>query len=117
MFRQRYNRLIGAALAETWPVDRDVVKAFRHLQKIVGPAAGVARRAVNEHDQTAIGLAGLQIAERVAGGQLQRFARQLVDRGLVGHLLNGYDTSHLKKDLRGRPIGPDEAAAAPMGNY
>ena len=33
------------------------------------------------------------------------------DRGLLGHLFNGYDTSHLKTTLRGRPKRPDEAAA------
>jgi len=38
-----------------------------------------------------------------------------LDRGLVGTLLNGYDTQHLKKHLRGAPRRPDEAAAAPVG--
>lgn len=40
-----------------------------------------------------------------------------LDRGLAGHIFNGYDTSHLKKTLRGQPKRPDTAAAAPMGNY
>jgi hypothetical protein len=38
-----------------------------------------------------------------------------LDRGLIGTLLNGYDTRYLKKDLRGAPRRPDEAAAAPVG--
>ena len=45
------------------------------------------------------------------------FGTSDLDRGLVGHLFNGYDTRHLKSNLRGRPNRPDEAAAAPMGNY
>ena len=40
-----------------------------------------------------------------------------LDRGLLGHLFNGYSTRYLKRNLRGKPIGPDEAAAAPLGNY
>jgi hypothetical protein len=38
-------------------------------------------------------------------------------RGLIGHLLNGYETRYLKSKLRGAPKRPDEAAALPMGNY
>ena len=45
------------------------------------------------------------------------FGTSDLDRGLLGHLFNGYDTGHLKTKLRGRPKRPDEAAAAPMGNY
>jgi hypothetical protein len=45
------------------------------------------------------------------------FSTSDLDRGLLGHLFNGYDTQHLKSRLRGRPKRPDEAAAAPMGNY
>ena len=45
------------------------------------------------------------------------FGTSDLDRGLLGHLFNGYDTGHLKTNLRGRPKRPDEAAAAPMGNY
>ena len=36
--------------------------------------------------------------------------------GLVGTLLNGYDTRFLKKTLRGAPRRPDEAAAVPIGS-
>ena len=32
-------------------------------------------------------------------------------------LLNGYDTRYLKKNLRGRPRRPDEAAAQPIGAH
>jgi hypothetical protein len=45
------------------------------------------------------------------------FGTSDLDRGLVGTLLNGYDTDHLKKNLRGHPRRPDEAAMAPMGSY
>ena len=45
------------------------------------------------------------------------FGTSDLDRGLIGHLFNGYDTDHLKKNLRGRPRTPDEAAELPMGNY
>jgi hypothetical protein len=38
-----------------------------------------------------------------------------LDRGLIGTLLNGYDTQHLKKNLRSAPKRPDEAATAPVG--
>jgi hypothetical protein len=38
-----------------------------------------------------------------------------LNRGLVGTLLNGYDTRFLRKNLRSAPRGPDEAAAAPVG--
>jgi hypothetical protein len=43
------------------------------------------------------------------------FGTSDLDRGLVGTLLNGYDTSHLKKNLRGIPKRPDVAAAQPIG--
>jgi len=45
------------------------------------------------------------------------FGTSDLDRGLLGHLFNGYDTRHLRKDLKGVPKRPDEAAAQPMGNY
>ncbi|MGA6929728.1 MAG: sterol desaturase family protein [Pseudolabrys sp.] len=45
------------------------------------------------------------------------FGTSDLDRGLIGTLLNGYDTDHLKKNLRGHPRRPDEAAMAPMGSY
>jgi hypothetical protein len=36
---------------------------------------------------------------------------------LIGarRLLNGYDTRFLKRNLRGKPRRPDEAAAVPVG--
>jgi hypothetical protein len=45
------------------------------------------------------------------------FGTSDLDRGVIGHLLNGYDTSYLKKNLRGQPKLPDQAAALPVGNY
>ena len=45
------------------------------------------------------------------------FGTSDLNRGLLGHLFNGYDTRHLKKNLRGMPKRPDEAASAPLGNY
>lgn len=42
------------------------------------------------------------------------FGTSDLDRGLLGHLFNGYNTSHLKKDLREIPKRPDEAAAQPI---
>jgi hypothetical protein len=45
------------------------------------------------------------------------FGTSDLDRGVVGHLLNGYDTRYLKKGLRGEPKRPDQATAAPVGNY
>jgi hypothetical protein len=43
------------------------------------------------------------------------FGTSDLDRGLVGTLLNGYDTCFLKTQLRGAPRRPDEAATAPVG--
>jgi hypothetical protein len=43
------------------------------------------------------------------------FGTSDLDRGLIGTLLNGYDTRYLKKNLRGAPKRPDLAAAAPVG--
>jgi hypothetical protein len=43
------------------------------------------------------------------------FGTSDLDRGLLGTLLNGYNTRFLKKDLRGKPRLPDEAAVAPVG--
>src|SRR6516165_3082169 len=40
-----------------------------------------------------------------------------INRGVIGHLLNGYDTRYLKKNLRGAPKPPDQAAAIPVGNF
>ena len=45
------------------------------------------------------------------------FGTSDLNRGLLGHLFNGYDTRHLKQKLRGTPKRPDEAAAVPVGNY
>ena len=45
------------------------------------------------------------------------FGTSDLDRGLLGHLFNGYDTRYLKKNLRGQPKRPDQAAAATLGNY
>ena len=43
------------------------------------------------------------------------FGTSDLKRGLVGTLLNGYDQRFLKKNLRGRPRLPNEAAAVPVG--
>ena len=43
------------------------------------------------------------------------FGTSDLDRGLIGHLLNGYDTRLVKRNLRGAPRRPDEAAAVPVG--
>ena len=45
------------------------------------------------------------------------FATSDLNRGIIGHLFNGYDTHHLKKNLRGAPKLPNEAAALPVGDY
>lgn len=42
------------------------------------------------------------------------FGTSDLDRGLIGHLFNGYNDQHLRSDLRARPQRPDEAAAAPL---
>ena len=42
------------------------------------------------------------------------FGTSDLDRGLFGHLLNGYSVTHLKTDLKDQPKGPLEAAAHPM---
>lgn len=42
------------------------------------------------------------------------FGTSDLDRGLLGHLFNGYSTKHLKKNLKGQPMGPAEAAAEPL---
>ena len=39
------------------------------------------------------------------------FGTSDLERGPLGHLLNGYDDAHLKNDLRGRPTRPDIAAS------
>src|SRR5262249_18598202 len=45
------------------------------------------------------------------------FAPSALARGLIGRVINGYDTRFLKKPLRGAPRRPDEAAAAPVGTH
>ena len=42
------------------------------------------------------------------------FGTSDLKRGLLGHLFNGYGMRHLKKDLRGAPRTPIEAAADPV---
>ena len=42
------------------------------------------------------------------------FGTSDLDRGLLGHVFNGYNDKHLKKDLRGQPVRPDIAAAESM---
>jgi len=42
------------------------------------------------------------------------FGTSDLDRGLLGHLFNGYSTKHLKKNLKGQPMDPAEAAAEPL---
>ena len=42
------------------------------------------------------------------------FGTSDLDCGLLGHLFNGYSTKHLKGNLKGAPILPDEAAVAPI---
>ena len=44
------------------------------------------------------------------------FGTSDLDRGLLGHLFNGYETRFLKKNLRGTPRRPDEAAAVPSAH-
>ncbi len=41
------------------------------------------------------------------------FGTSDLDRGLLGHLLNGYSTEHLRSDLRAVPKSPFEAAPLP----
>jgi len=45
------------------------------------------------------------------------FGTSDLDRGLLGHLFNGYATRFLKRNLRGTPRRPDEAAAVPISAY
>jgi sterol desaturase/sphingolipid hydroxylase (fatty acid hydroxylase superfamily) len=44
------------------------------------------------------------------------FGTSDLNRGLIGHLFNGYSTRHIKKTLRAQPVGPEQAAAQPVGN-
>ena len=45
------------------------------------------------------------------------FGTSDLDRGVIGHLFNGYDARYLKKNLRGMPKPPDQAAEIPVGNF
>jgi hypothetical protein len=45
------------------------------------------------------------------------FGTSDLNRGVIGHLLNGYDARYLKENLRGTPKPPDQAAAIPVGNF
>jgi hypothetical protein len=42
------------------------------------------------------------------------FGTSDLNRGLLGHLFNGYNQHHLKADLRGHAQRPDQAAAEPI---
>lgn len=42
------------------------------------------------------------------------FGTSDLDRGLVGHLFNGYSEAHLKTNLRGRALSPLVLAGAPL---
>ena len=42
------------------------------------------------------------------------FGTSDLDRGLLGHLFNGYSEKHLKTNLKGKPVRPDVAAAEPI---
>ncbi len=42
------------------------------------------------------------------------FGTSDLDRGLFGHIFNGYGTAHLRTDLRAVPTSPDAAAAQPI---
>ena len=42
------------------------------------------------------------------------FGTSDLNRGLLGHIFNGYSISYLKQDLKGQPRLPNEAAAGPL---
>ena len=42
------------------------------------------------------------------------FGTSDLDRGLLGHVFNGYNTRHIKTTLKGKPLLPNEAAAGPI---
>ena len=42
------------------------------------------------------------------------FGTSDLDRGLLGHLFNGYSMRHIKTGMRGEPKGPTEAAELPV---
>jgi hypothetical protein len=45
------------------------------------------------------------------------FGTSDLNRGVFGHLFNGYDARYLKKNLRRAPKPPDQAAAIPVGDF
>lgn len=42
------------------------------------------------------------------------FGTSDLDRGLLGHLFNGYSAKHLKSDLRGKPLPPEDMIGVPV---
>ena len=42
------------------------------------------------------------------------FGTSDLNRGLLGHVFNGYSITYLKQDLKGQPRLPNEAAAGPL---
>ena len=42
------------------------------------------------------------------------FGTSDLECGLIGHLFNGYNTHHIKKDLKVKALLPSEAAATPI---
>jgi hypothetical protein len=42
------------------------------------------------------------------------FGTSDLNRGLLGHVFNGYNIRHLKQGLKGKPRLPNEAAAGPL---
>ena len=43
------------------------------------------------------------------------FGTSDLNRGLLGHLFNGYSEKHLKTNLRGTPKRPDVVSSSPVG--
>ena len=42
------------------------------------------------------------------------FGTSYLKRGLIGHIFNGYETKHLKENLRAKPRTPPEASVGPI---
>jgi hypothetical protein len=42
------------------------------------------------------------------------FGTSDLKRGLIGHIFNGYETKHLKENLRAKPRTPPEASVGPI---
>ena len=55
-------------------------------------------------DRAVLPLGGAMVA---VAGLHQGAGRQRVDRGLLGHVFNGYDTGHVKTDMRKTSRTPD----------